>query len=311
MGSRNDLKRLGAFAAAVVALVAAFYFVIRPWYLRWGATEADAQRTLPGDEIVPEARANDAVTRAITIEAPAPVVWRWVAQLGQDRGGFYSYELLEDLVGCQIENADRVHPEWQHWRSGDKLWMYPKDKVGGMGHALLVVHAPGHALGFATRQLGTAATAPHDGSWSFVVESLDSQRCRLIARGRAGGTRGLLGAAFDHFVFEPIHFVMERKTLLGIKQRAEGGPVTSETADVVQVMLWTLLFALAVTSAVLVFRRERWSRPLITFVAAVGAFEYLTLRQPSPWLGAVVVLCITIALVKSRIERDGDPSSAA
>ena len=300
MGLGETSKRLAAVAATMVTLFAVNYLAVRPWYLRWGATEADARRPLPGDEIVPNARTNDSVTRAITVEAPTSDVWSWVGQLGQERGVFYSYEVLEDLVGCRMVNEERVHPEWQHWGPGDKLWMYPPERVGGMGHASLVVHEPGHALGFATRQVGTAATAPYDGSWSFIVESVDARRSKLIARGRAGGARGILGTAFDRFVFEPIHFVMERKMLIGIRERAEGMQVTSEAADIAQVVSWVVLFGVALTSAVRVFRRERWVVQLVTFVAAVGAFELLTLRQPPAWLGAILVLGIVTGPVAAR-----------
>ena len=110
---------------------------------------------LPGDEIVPAARSRE--TRAITIAAPAAQVWPWLAQLGQDRAGFYSYRLLENLVGCEMPNIEQLDPRLQSWKLGDKLWMYPPRKAGGVGFAVLAAYEPGRALGFATRQIGTAA----------------------------------------------------------------------------------------------------------------------------------------------------------
>src|SRR3954467_14058608 len=129
---RRFLQRLAALSAVKGVLVLVLLAVFRPWFLTWGATPEEARSSLPGDEVVGAAR-SDSTTRAITIHAPVSTVWPWVAQLGQDRGGFYSYEVLEDLAGCSMENADRIHPEFQAWKAGDKLWMYPPEKLHGMG----------------------------------------------------------------------------------------------------------------------------------------------------------------------------------
>jgi hypothetical protein len=209
--------RLTVLCAATINLFAVFYFGVRPWYQRWGTEGDEATRTLAGDEVVLHSRAADQTTRAITIYAPTQRVWPWLAQLGQDRAGFYSYELLEDLVGCEMPSTDRVHPEFQRWELGDELWMYPASKAGGVGHALLVRYESERALVFATRQTGTLPPEPYDGSWAFVLEPIDPTTTRLLVRGRASGPRGFFGAGFDHFVFEPVHFFMERKMMESIK----------------------------------------------------------------------------------------------
>ena len=82
---------------------------------------------LPGDHLLWQGAPRE--TRAIVIGAPAAEVWPWVAQIGQDRGGFYSYELLENLAGCELTNLDQLLPARQHWTAGDKLWMYPPEKM--------------------------------------------------------------------------------------------------------------------------------------------------------------------------------------
>jgi hypothetical protein len=71
------------------------------------------------------------ILHAVTVEAPVEEVWPWLAQLGQDRGGFYSYEWLENLAGCKMNNADRVHPEWQHRELGEAVHLHP---AGGTGY---------------------------------------------------------------------------------------------------------------------------------------------------------------------------------
>ena len=151
-----------ALAGSLVALFLAFLLVVRPWYLRWGATDDETRRPLPGDAIIPNAAGQE--TRAITIRAPVERVWPWLAQIGQDRGGFYSFDLLENLVGCEMPTADVLRPDRQTWRLGDKLWMYPPNKAGGIGFATLRAYVPGRALGFSTHAPGSS-TKVGDGSW--------------------------------------------------------------------------------------------------------------------------------------------------
>jgi hypothetical protein len=146
-------------------ILASFFAVVRPWYLQWGASDAEARMPLPGDEIIADAAGQE--TRAITIDAGADVVWRWVAQIGQDRGGFYSFDLLENLVGCRMPTVDRLRPERQSWVQGDKLWMYPPERAGGQGFATLRSYVPGRALGFGTHAFGTPVTAPENRGWAF------------------------------------------------------------------------------------------------------------------------------------------------
>jgi hypothetical protein len=98
--------------------------VLRPWFLRWGASAAETRKPLAGDAVLPNAPS--AATRAITIHVPPDRVWPWIAQIGQGRAEFYSYAWLENLFGCQIVNADRVHPEWQDVKPGDTVRMHPK-----------------------------------------------------------------------------------------------------------------------------------------------------------------------------------------
>ena len=184
---------LGTFATAIYGLV------IRPWHLRWGSEPGEERLPLPGDDLLPEAGTQ--ILHAVTIEAPVEEVWPWVAQLGQDRGGFYSYEWLENLAGCGMENADRVHPEWQHREVGEIVHLHP---AGGLK---LSVFEPGRAFGL-------------DGWGTFVLEPLGADRTRLLARGAVPpGAAGVSYAA----LMEIPHFLMERRMLLGIKERAEAG----------------------------------------------------------------------------------------
>src|SRR3989442_7189202 len=111
-----------------IAIIVAFFIAVRPWYLRWGATDDEMRRPLPGDEIIASAVAQQ--TRAITIDAPVAHIWPWMAQLGQDRGGFYSFDLLENVVGCEMPTEDRLRPEKQSCRIGPKQDHSSKKKAG-------------------------------------------------------------------------------------------------------------------------------------------------------------------------------------
>jgi hypothetical protein len=178
-------------------MAAAYLLAIRPWLRRWGATDDELERTLPGDELVPDPAIGS--TWSVTIDAPAEEVWPWLAQIGQDRGGFYSYEWLENLAGCGLRNADRIHPEWQQRAVGEVVPLHP---TGGLP---LAHFEPGRALVL-------------EGWGSFVVEPIDGQRTRLVSRSRA--PKGWAAISYA-LLLEIPHFVMQRKMLLGIKERAE------------------------------------------------------------------------------------------
>ena len=287
------VRRFVALAAAMAAVGLVFAFAVRPWYLSWGATRAERSMALPGDAIVPDA-ANQQ-TRAITIHAPVDKVWPWLAQIGQNRGGFYSYDLLENLVGCRMPTSDYLRPDKQHWAVGDKLWMYPASRGGGMGYATLRVFVPGRALGFGAHAAGTPPTAPEDGSWSLVLAPINDSTTRLLVRARGAPGRSLLGTAFDRSVFEPMHFVMEKRMMIGIEQLAETG-ARSRVANHVQVVLWFATFAIFVVGLGSVFVVPRWKRALTGTIAAAVAFQLLTFGQPPLDVAVLVVLIVATML---------------
>src|SRR5262245_4470386 len=131
MRLEHPVARTAALAGCLTVLLAVYASIVRPWFRRWGATDAEVSMALPGDDIVSAATARE--TRAIAIAAPARYVWPWVAQIGQDRAGFYSYQVLENLFGCEMPSIDWLDARLQHWQPGDKLWMYPHARRAGSG----------------------------------------------------------------------------------------------------------------------------------------------------------------------------------
>ena len=215
-GPRAVIGRTLAYATlAYVAVV----IVMRPWHSRWGSSDAELRAALPGDEFVPNPHYT--IQHAVTIKAAPDAVWPWLVQLGQDRGGFYSYDWLERLVGDEIRNAERVHPEWQTLRTGDLVRATQPDYLGGVF---------GPNVGWRVTRLDTNRVLVLGGWGAFVLEPANGST-RLIVRTRGAGKANVPLAPFGLLVFEPAHFIMERRMLLGIKGRVERASWRSPRSD--------------------------------------------------------------------------------
>ncbi len=216
-----------ASASVVLAVAVAgclYHVVIRPWHLRWGTIGDEAIRPLPGDDFAPGAQVP--ITHAIAINAQARDIWPWLVQMGQRRAGFYSYTWLENLVGCQIRNADRIVPEWQNLAEGDAIWLHPRTPpltVVGLEPARALVLG-GRMGETATGPEGEQLTWPADvlaWSWAFVLDPQSESQTRLLARAR-GHRHHTWRTKLSEYAFgEPVHFIMEQKMLRSIKRRAE------------------------------------------------------------------------------------------
>jgi hypothetical protein len=206
---------IAAVSAAVAAAATAYWLLVRPWHLRWGATAGEVQSAWPGDHLIPHPMA--CATHAVTIQSPAAEVWPWLAQMGQGRGGFYSYTWLENLIGCRIENADRILHEHQHLQVGDPISVHPDAPP-----LSVAIVDPGRSLVLAAT-LAEQGLEVVSGTWAFTLRDLGEDACRLVARTRWTWPPGLSAWVGHRLALEPAHFVMERRMLLGIKQRAEAG----------------------------------------------------------------------------------------
>jgi hypothetical protein len=202
---------LGALSIAATIITSP---LSRPWYSKWGATETEENLSLPGDELVPDPVLT--ANRVISIGAPTNTVWPWLLQLGQGRGGFYSYQRLENLIGCDIHNADHIVPELQDLKVGDLVRLGPE----GMPAFNVAAIEPGSSLilrGDMPDAKGNATTW----IWIFFLVPVDDQTTRLILRTRLDYASNFGNTLMWRVFTDPISFNMERKMLQGIKARAE------------------------------------------------------------------------------------------
>ena len=201
---RTATKMLATAAGTAAALETTRRLVRTP-VLTWGATEEEAGRSLPGDELLEDPAVVS--TRAITIDAPPSAVWPWLVQMGSGRAGAYTYDWIENLFGLGMHSAERIHPEWQNLAVGDVI--PGRESLQGMRVEVL---DPERAL----------VIRSEDGTWvwAFVLEDLGG-RTRLLSRNRIAMPDPSLGDRIGMAVMEPGSLVMERKMLHGIKERAE------------------------------------------------------------------------------------------
>jgi hypothetical protein len=209
-GTARAGLRAGAAVAgglgAAAGIAAATYRSWRPWCLSWGATDDEASGPLPGDELL--AHPDMLSTRAVRVAAQPRAIWPWLVQMGPGRGGAYTYDWIENLFGLGMHSADEILPQFQDLKVGDA------QQLGARGPVLRVAELdPERAL----------VLRSDDGNWvwAFVIVR-ESTGSRLISRNRiATPGASWTARALYTYVMEPGSLIMERKMLLGIKQRAE------------------------------------------------------------------------------------------
>lgn len=195
-----------ALAGATALAVVSYQVFFRRKILTWGASAEEIGGKLPGDDLLPDARL--VTTRAVKIQAPPGAVWPWLAQMGSGRGGAYTYDWIENLLGLDMHSADTILPQFQQIKAGDEFPLGP-----GRPAFRVEVSEPGKALVF--------RYADGNWVWSFALIA-EAGTTRLVSRNRIvmpGASP--VNRLFTLMVMEPGSLVMERKMLLGIKKRAE------------------------------------------------------------------------------------------
>ncbi len=201
------------YAAGLIAIGAAATCILlaRPRQLRWRTIDSEFDEPLPGDDLLPSP--DLVATRAIAVGTSGEHVWPWIAQLGQGRGGFYSYDFLENLVGCDIHSADRIVPAWQDARVGDEVNLHPE--------VALAVAAldPGRSLVLRGGVPMGNTASPFDNTWAFVLRERSDGTTRLLVRERYAYLRSWARLIVELTAL--LAFVMTERMLRGIRDRAE------------------------------------------------------------------------------------------
>ena len=182
--------------------------------LTWGSTEEELGRSMPGDELLPEP--DVLATRSVTIDAPAASIWPWLMQMGSGRGGVYTYDWIENLFGLDMHSINEIRPEFQDRKVGDA------ERLGKSGPVMRVnTLDPEQSMVLASDE-GTWV-------WAFGLYPIGDGRTRLVSRNRIAAPGAPLPLrAFQTLVMEPGSLIMERKMLLGIKERSEALAMRSD-----------------------------------------------------------------------------------
>ena len=191
----------------VVVLAAFYWFLMRRWFGRWGAATSDLTRVMAGDAAVVDPTYS--ATLAITVAARPEHIWPWLVQMGYRRGGLYSYDWLDRLFGyLDGPSADSILPEFQSLAVDDEV------PIGrGQGFPVTAIE-PYRALVLSGTGDGFAW------AWQFGLYPLDERRTRLVSRNLVR-VPASVGSWLFMRVIEPAAFLMTRRMLLGVKDRAE------------------------------------------------------------------------------------------
>lgn len=212
----------GLAGAAAVATTILLAPLLRPWYRRWGATDAEVRCALPGDEYVPNPKS--ALDLAVTIQAPIAQVWPWFVQLGCQRGGWYSYDLLDN---GGAPSADRILPEFQKLGVGDTVKAVPNGAFGfpvariEPERVLVLGGTMDTSTGKPADANGPLPQSYFSGDQTFFLEAIDERTTRLHFRMYTDWNKSTMNHIIYRGIVEPISFVMGRQMLRSVKRRAE------------------------------------------------------------------------------------------
>ncbi len=286
--------RLIAGLLVMGLLLAALFNVTLYFIPTWGATDAEIARSLPGDGL--NSNPNLLWTNAITVNASPDEVWPWIAQIGDTRGGFYSYTFIENQVGkltgaegytVVYTNANEIHSEWQNPQTGDPLIQGTlRVRESESGRYLLAE---------------SIQPAPFMWVWCWYVEPTDADTTRLISRFSIQVPGDAAGNAAMDFMLNAGGFVMHQNMMQGIKLRAEGG--TEPTwIESVEIALWVVALLAGLASAVLYLIRKDWRSPLCVAVISIVVIFVLTFIQPHLLIRFLLDAALIAAVVWSARE---------
>jgi hypothetical protein len=262
------------------ALVIGFQITIYVVFLQskimaWGASENETAMPLIGDDLAP----NISSTRAISINAPISEVWKWVIQLGADRGGFFSYSFLERALGYKMREGEPV-PEFQEMKVGRIVSGSIDESKSAIKYNFRVVAVePGKS--FVLENWG-----------AFVLKEINSKLTRLIVRTHEGQLPDLKSKIED-FIFMPLHYIMERRMLMGIKSQVEGArlPAASDNVWLLGVLLSGIGIALTI------FLGQGIQNVFLSVIYGIAWLWTLLIFEPQPKYSMTLLLIETVTLI--------------
>lgn len=277
MFKRTKSQRFFIGMGSLLLVLILGYLAIHPWLLRWGATEEEVSRAMPGD------LDHIGWTRAITINATPEQVWPWLVQWGQGRGGWYSYDWLENLFGFDIHTADRILPEYQDVQLGDPICM-----ARGFCTSHVTVIEPNQWLSWQAKD--------EEGNpvWTFTfgLFPTDDSHTRLIVR---ESFRSEVVPPAAVFILEIPDVVMEQKALHTVRNRAEG-ITESILVTPLEIVAWFTALIVGLTAGLAFVKRGDW-RLLWLGIISVLVLLALTFLFPPLWLRVVLNLGLVGGLV--------------
>jgi hypothetical protein len=207
------IKVAGRFIGwSILLLITCYILFLRTSLMHWGSNNKEVGRYYVGDSVLLQPDYEN--TLAITIDTPPSAVWPWVVQMGLNKAGFYSFTWLENIFGCELHNADRIHPEWQNTQPGDYEPVCASAEKNKMNGWTIMAVIPNKSMVYKSSA---------DASWmmGFYIDSVGENRSRLITRMRYIAPKQFWLYITDKAWMEWAHCVMQRGTLIGIKKRAE------------------------------------------------------------------------------------------
>jgi hypothetical protein len=266
----------GRLLLALSILLGGYLLIYRPQQLRWGATDQEVARAMPGDQIQRQPIFN--ATRAVTIGARPEQIWPWLVQMGYKRAGFYGYDALDN---AGIASADRIVPALQHLKVGDTFPIWE-----GVNYQVVAVD-PNHSLVLESSDQSTMALG---------LYPLDAGHTRLVWRIHNAPYNWASPYVALQLFTDAVDFFAVRQNMLGIQARAEGVAPVDQAVLNTEAVLWTIMFlGLLVAESGLVVRRD-WLRPLLA-VSATGLLMIgLVLIRPPVWVDGLVTLGVFVGL---------------
>ena len=279
MSLRSFAIRLLAILGIVALAIVAFIVMVRPWHVRWGATDAEVAQGMAGDEVV--GGRDFAFTRAITINAKPDAIWPWILQMGHRRAGFYAYDWFDN---GGVRSSEVIIPELQLVGIGDVI------PISSLVKYRVWSIDPNQAI------VWVSDDEPISGSWTWSLFPAGESETRLITRMSGRVERDLPAVAF-HWVIDAGDVVFMRKSMLGIKQRVEGNITDTSTEVALEGVLWLSSLLQFLASLGLVLKHRRWLRPWLLALAIAAAFMFTFYARPPLALATSLQFGTLIALI--------------